>query len=210
MLYLATASGPKVREAMSAGLCGQMITYKAGNRLVPGVPFAIDNGVVRLRHARPETDPDWSPERWLARLDQYQSAAGCVFAVVPDVVCDAEATNQEWARWHGAVRNRGYRAAYVLQNGCRGIPASAGAVFIGGDDLFKLGPEARRLVGNANRHGLWVHMGRVNSLRRLRYAADIGCDSVDGTLLAFGPDFHLPRLTSWLQPAQPGLFGGIA
>ena len=29
--------------------------------------------------------------------------------------------------------------------------------------------------------GKWVHMGRVNSTRRIRYAASIGCDSVDGT-----------------------------
>jgi hypothetical protein len=53
-------------------------------------------------------------------------------------------------------------------------------------------------------------MGRVNSLRRLRYAADIGCDSVDGTYLAFGPDQNLPTLLTWIDPDQPGLFGGVA
>ena len=42
-------------------------------------------------------------------------------------------------------------------------------------------------------------MGRVNSERRYRYAADIGCDSADGTYLTFGPDQNLPRLMAWIR-----------
>jgi hypothetical protein len=42
-------------------------------------------------------------------------------------------------------------------------------------------------------------MGRVNSLRRLRYAHSIGCHSVDGTHLAYGPDRKLPELLGWLR-----------
>ena len=63
---------------------------------------------------------------------------------------------------------------------------------------WKLGPAAGRLAQQARQHGLWVHMGRVNSLRRLRYAHSIGCHSADGTCLAFCPDLHLPRLLAWL------------
>lgn len=210
MLYLATASGPQVCDAMRAGLIGQMVTYKSGNRLVDGATFAIDNGVVAIADKQPVTDPHWSEQRWLACLDRYQGVPGCLFAVVPDVVGDADATNRRWALHHGAVRNRGYRAAYVIQNGCQTIPASAGAVFIGGDDTFKLGLDAARLVRQAKAGGLWVHMGRVNTLRRLRYAALIGCDSVDGTTLAWGPDRNLPSLLRWIHPAQPSMFGGVA
>lgn len=50
-------------------------------------------------------------------------------------------------------------------------------------------------------------MGRVNSLRRLHYAVSIGCDSVDGTYLAHGPDTNLPRLLGWLRTLDaPRLF----
>ena len=35
----------------------------------------------------------------------------------------------------------------------------------------------------ARRRGKWVHMGRVNGLRRLRIALDFGVDTVDGTSL---------------------------
>lgn len=210
MLYLATASGPKVCDAMADGLLGQMVTPKSGNRLVEGATFALDNGVVRLIDGRPATDPKWDERRWLAMLDRYQGTPGCLFAVVPDVVGDAAGTNERWARHHGAVRDRGYQPAYVTQNGCRSIPASAGAVFVGGDDAWKDGPEARRLTQQAQARGLWCHMGRVNTLGRLRRAALDGYDSVDGTTLAFGPDRNLPQLLRWLYPAQPSFFGGIA
>lgn len=209
MLYLATASTDRVRDAMQEGLLGQMIQPNAGNRLLDGVEWAVDNGVVRLVDGFPASDPDWRPERWLALLERHRGAPGCVFAAVPDVVCDAAGTDQRWAEWAPTVQALGYRPAYVLQNGCDTIPADAGAVFIGGDTRWKLGPAASRLVRLAKARGLWAHMGRVNSLRRLRLAADMGCDSVDGTFLAFGPDRNLPKLLAWLHPAQPGVFGGV-
>jgi hypothetical protein len=65
---------------------------------------------------------------------------------------------------------------------------------IGGSTSWKLGPAAASLAAQARRLGKWVHMGRVNSLKRLRYAASIGCDSADGTYLAFGPERNLSRL----------------
>src|SRR5258706_10861219 len=65
-------------------------------------------------------------------------------------------------------------------------------VLFGGDTAWKLGPEARELVAKARCRGKAAHLGRVNSQRRLQYAAAIGCDSSDGTFLAFGPDQNLP------------------
>jgi hypothetical protein len=53
-------------------------------------------------------------------------------------------------------------------------------------------------------------MGRVNSLRRMVIAQSWGCDSVDGTFLAFGPDVNTPKLVKMVQSVngQPGLFDG--
>jgi hypothetical protein len=202
VLYLATASGPKVRDAMTNGVIGQLITPNSGNRLTPGAGFALDNGIVKLENGRPVTDPNWSEDRWIAMLDRYQSVPGCLFAAIPDVVGDAEATNERWARYHGTARNRGYRCAYVTQNGCQSIPASAGAVFVGGDDEWKDGSQALALTQQAKAGGLWCHMGRVNTLGRLRRAALDGYDSVDGTYLAYGPDTNLPNLVRYLRRAS--------
>lgn len=190
-----------MRSAMTDGLLGQLVTPACGTAPLPGVPWALDNGCF---------SDAWSETKWLATLERFKGHPDCLFAVVPDVVGDWKATNKLWAKWHGAVKNRGYKAAYVAQNGCYHIPTSADVLFIGGDTLWKLGAQARGLVAEAKRRGMHVHMGRVNSLRRLRYAADIGCDSADGTYLAFGPDKNLPQLISWLHPAQPSMFGGVA
>lgn len=197
MLYLATASTEAVRDAMRAGHLGQMATPSSGNRLEPGVPWALDNGCFSNQ---------WSEARWRHALKHYADVPGCLFTVVPDVVGDAAATDELWTRWAPVVRDYSYPAAYVLQNGCRRIPRDADAVFTGGDTAWKLGPTARRLMGIAKSRGLWCHMGRVNSLRRLRLAAQDGYDSVDGTFLAFGPDKNLPRLLGYLRRAtEPSL-----
>ncbi len=73
------------------------------------------------------------------------------------------------------------------------------ALFLGGDTEWKLSDHARAIAGEAKRRGLWVHMGRVNSLRRIEIAVDFGCDSVDGNFLGFGPDANLPQLLHWLE-----------
>jgi hypothetical protein len=85
--------------------------------------------------------------------------------------------------------SHGLAPAYVLQEpGVEydrwWIPwGSLGALFIGGatNQFIKLGPEVEQLVAEARARNVWVHMGRVSSLRRLAYAASIGCDSIDGT-----------------------------
>lgn len=203
MLYLATASSPQVRDVMATGLLGQMVTPDAGNRVVEGARWALDNGCFAST---------WTPERWSATLDRHQGQPGCLFAVVPDVVGDAAATDVMWRRWWSAPMRRGFRCAYVAQDGFRYIPAGAKAVFLGGTTDWKLGPEARAVAALAKRLGLWLHMGRVNSLDRLSYAAWLGCDSVDGTYLAFGPDKNLPRLLRYIDEAtrQAPLIGGGA
>ncbi len=51
---------------------------------------------------------------------------------------------------------------------------------------WKLGDEARELVQSARAAHRWVHVGRVNSYKRLSYCDSIGADSADGTYLKFG------------------------
>lgn len=148
---------------------------------------------------------------WLRMLDAIAGRAGCLFVAVPDVVANASQTLALYHRHVGAVLARQLPPAYVLQDGISytpGVPLSARAVFIGGSTAFKLGPLARAYVAESKRRGLWVHMGRVNSMPRLRYARAIGCDSVDGSGFARFPDAMFPRFTR--VAAQPALFDGAA
>ena len=71
--------------------------------------------------------------------------------------------------------------------------------FIGGSVAWKMSKHAKGLVAEAKRRGKYVHMGKVNGNRRYRHAEAIGCDSVDGTYLVYGPDINLPKLLGWVQ-----------
>jgi hypothetical protein len=165
-----------------------MVTPNAGNRLLPDVTWALDNGCFNAQ---------WNEAKWAGTLERYAGEPGCLFAVVPDVVGDSAATDQRWMRYAEDVKALGYRAAYVTQNGCTQVPHNADVVFTGGDDEWKMSDQAQRLAA-----GRPSHMGRVNTLRRLRFAAAHGYDSVDGTFIAFGPDANLPRLLRFLRIAE--------
>jgi len=193
--YFANPSTPTVREAMITGLLGTIITPAQGNRLPDGTAWCADNGVFGGKY--PGDGPYLA---WLA--DRAHRAADCAFAVAPDVVGDAAATLVRSAPMLAPIRALGYRVALVAQNGLEDLDVPWDAfdvLFIGGDTDWKLGLAARRLVSAAKARGKQVHMGRVNSLQRLRYAEAIGCDSADGTYLAFGPDVNLPSVLAWLR-----------
>jgi hypothetical protein len=102
------------------------------------------------------------------------------------------------------LRGIDFPAALVAQDGLERLSVPWGSLdclFIGGTTAWKLGEEAAALVREANERGKWTHMGRVNSEKRVMYAKSIGCDSVDGTYVAFGPDRNGPRVERWMRRA---------
>lgn len=132
---------------------------------------------------------NFNRDRFLRMLDAIAKAATPPkFVTVPDVVCNHNATMDRWMEWSPEFRSRGIPRALVLQNGIERFPPEYGppwncvdALFIGGDNAFKFSGWVRHAVSLANYAGIWVHMGRVNSVKRLDYARRIGCDSVDGS-----------------------------
>lgn len=140
-------------------------------------------------------------------VDEREARSRCLFVTVPDVVGDPIATLRQWVRWQSAPRRRGLPLAFVAQDGCeRGLVPpwhSFDALFVGGTTAWKLGPAAERVVREAKAAGKWVHMGRVNSARRARYAAAIGCDSFDGTGAALFTDLLLPTYLAWAAAPRP-------
>jgi hypothetical protein len=179
---------------MRRGLLGMIASPLAGNAVMDGVEWCGDNNAFGDNYPG---DPAFLS--WVKARAGY--ADRCRFIVAPDVLCDAAATAVRSAPMLSAIRAAGFPAALVAQNGLEDLAvpwSSFDALFIGGDTAWKLGPAARSLVSQARDRGKWVHMGRVNSWARLRYAHQIGCDSADGTYLAFGPDKNLARMLRWL------------
>lgn len=198
MIYFATGSDPLLIEALQARSDLGIITTLGAN--APGsypreTLFIADNGCFA---------GSWTEQAWVRYIRRQAAERGrqTLWAVCPDVVGDHEATYRRWLRYSGWIRGRGLRPAFVLQNGCTDIeqvPKDARVLFIGGDDDYKLGPEAEKISLAFSEAGGWVHMGRVNSLKRTVYAASIGCASVDGTYVSFGPKINLPKVAAWLN-----------
>jgi hypothetical protein len=193
---------------MRAGLLGTIATPAQGNRIDTTTAWCADNGCFGNGYPG-----DTGYLGWLASMKPI--AHRCAFAVAPDIPFDMTASLQRsWPMLH-RIREAGYPVALAAQNGAESICLpwnSFDVLFLGGDTAWKLGLAAQVLTRHARAHGKQVHMGRVNSLKRLRYAHHIGCTSADGTYLTFGPDQNLPRLLGWLREVndQGTLWGPAA
>lgn len=183
---------------MKDGKLGMITTPAQMNPLVEGVPWCGDNGCFGKGYP--------GDSGFLSWLDERKWASGlCRFVTAPDVLFDAPATLKRSRPFLGEIRGRGFPVAFVAQDGQEDLPLpwdEFDVLFIGGSTEWKLAYPTSRLVADAHAHGKWVHMGRVNSKKRLLYARRIGCRSVDGTYLVFGPDKNLPKLLRWLEEVE--------
>ncbi len=182
---------------------GVMLSFNAGKQRYHGHKiWAVDNGC----YSQPQKYSNDGYLSWLGKLDYKK----CLFATAPDVVGDAEATLERTVTMLPRIRALGYKVAFVAQDGAKidGLPWSDfDCLFIGGTNKFKLSQAAGDLIAHALHLGKWVHMGRVNSYKRIRLANVLGVHSVDGTYLSFGPEKLLPNIELWLNELeiQPNL-----
>jgi hypothetical protein len=224
-LYLANPSTAGIRAKMASGHLGAIMSPAQGNKLPDDALFCVDNNCGPGRDGKPGTAYP-GDEAYLAMLAAMADADGadpcdpdtsrCLFATAPDVLGDAAATIERSRYMLPAIREyTGLPAAFVAQNGQERLPVpwdEFDVLFIGGDTRWKLGPAAAGLAAQAHRRGKWVHMGRVNTRQRLRYAVHIGCDSADGTGMTRAPDILLAQMLRWLDEVhgQLALFGAAA
>ena len=171
-----------------------------GNAIPAGATWAADNGGFSGDHT---PGGGWRNVQsylwWLERPNNDR--ATCLFATARDVVGDHAATLELSLPMLPAIRELGYKAAFVAQDGwdSDSTPWDAfDVLFIGGTTHFKLGLGGNA-ISAAHRRGKPVHMGRVNSYKRLRLAAAMGCESADGTFIRFNPGVNAAALLRWLD-----------
>lgn len=209
MIYYANATTLPVRDAMMAGKLGCINTPASGNITFPGeFDVMLDNGCFSDK---------WEERTWWNWLIDHHREVR--FAVAPDVFdpnggpCHEE-TLERWRYWAPKMERCGYTPAFVCQIGStyENVPEDAKVLFLGGTTEWKEGDEAKLITQTAKQQGRWVHVGRVNSFRRLEMVHQWGADSADGTYLTFGPNTNLPKLLNWLERvnSQPviDLFSG--
>lgn len=197
----------QVSASVYARHMGYLVTPRSGGALQPvldaGASWAGDND------AFTGFDAD-AFGRMLARV---AGSPRCLFVTAPDVVGDAAATLALFPRWAEVIRGQGLPVALAAQDGLTVAMTpwdQMDALFIGGSTAWKLGPAAAVLAREAKARGLHVHMGRVNSDRRIQYARSIGVDSVDGSGYARFSQDRLPKAILSLQHHTLPMWEGLA
>ena len=198
MLYLATPNTQMVRDGMTENPedMGVFITPGMGNKVLPDVKWAGDNECFTL-------GKNFDGEKFVKWLVD-KPVENCLFISAPDVVGDPVETLKRSVEWLPAIRNLGFPVAFIGQDGIENLLDSVpwdsfDAWFTGGSTEWKLSEDAAVASREAKRRGKWLHMGRVNSLKRMRYAKSLGYDSVDGTKISFAPDENFPKILRWIK-----------
>lgn len=178
MIYLTGATNDEDEPSLIANGIGLMIqpgnSYHLRSDRYPF--YAIDCGM------------KWSDaEPYLAWLES-RSPVGCLFAVSPDAYPDAAESQRRGLEFAPLIRAMGFPVAIVAQDGAEDLTwpwEDFDVLFIGGqrETKWKTSQYAEGLCRRARAQGLWVHMGRVNSSKRLERARAMGCNSADGTFL---------------------------
>jgi hypothetical protein len=199
VILLVSGATKTIRELNRPDRIGSLLTPDSGNA-VPDGTFAADNSAFR----------NFSPARFCRMLSRIAEKPNCLWVAAPDVVGDARLTAKQFYVWHPVIKALGLPVALVLQDGQGriGVPWNmVDAVFVGGSTAFKLGTVSEGIVREAKARGKWVHMGRVNSKRRLRLAYEWGCDSVDGSGFSAFPEREIPNALRWMDEIerQPSL-----
>lgn len=139
------------------------------------MPFVLDNDAFTAwRDGKP-----WSESAWHEMLTWVRmTGLRPLWAAVPDVVTNREATMANWPIYSPAIKSIGWKTAFCVQDGMTpaDVPTDADVVFVGGSDGWKF----RNLpmwTTNFKR----VHCARVNSPKMIEACERLGCESVDGT-----------------------------
>lgn len=198
-MLLVSGSTATVRRLAGEGVprIGHLLTPNNRNSVQSlvdtGLPWAVDNGAFS----------GFDADKFTALLDRIVGRPRLLWVACPDVVGDARATLRLFAEWQPQIKERGLPVAYVLQDGQerRTLPLGYGvdAVFLGGSTEYKLSHDAEKLCRAAKEAGKWVHVGRVNSRRRMRHCYEMGADSCDGSSLSMFGDKYIHKFVRWLD-----------
>lgn len=195
MLYLSGCKNKVIADHLAAGTIGFLKTPRISNTLEGVAVWAADNDCFTGNYVG-----DDNYLAWLDSLSEYKGR--CLFVTVPDVIGDGAATLHNFPVMARRLRESGWPVALVGQDGMENMEVPwelCDWLFVGGSTAWKLGTGATRLIRQAQNCGKKVHVGRVNSYKRFALFAGLGCDTADGTFLAFGPEKNAPKLERWIR-----------
>jgi hypothetical protein len=146
-----------------------------------GLRFAIDNGAWSCHQQKEPFDV-----QGFEQLVEKHSA-GADFVVIPDVVGEGQKSLRTSAKWlHNRTSGRPKRLLLAVQDGMTVDDVGSFVrrwrvgIFLGGSTEWKL---KTLYQWGCVAHALdcYYHVGRVNTIERIRLCAEAGADSFDGT-----------------------------
>jgi hypothetical protein len=140
--------------------------------------------------------------KYIKMIERLPRVDTLKYITMPDVVGNHEKTIVLFEEWHKKLHKEKLPIAFVLQDGCtvKDVPFDkTKAIFIGGTTEYKLSETVRNIVEIAKKKNKWVHMGRVNSIKRITYARSIGVDSFDGTSFSMFANTYIPKTLELLK-----------
>lgn len=156
----------------------RLLVSAAGKWRTEGFRYGIDNGAWTAYRTRRPFDAGRF-EGCVAEL-----GTGADWIVVPDIVCgglESLAFSESWLPRLPATA----QLLLPVQDGMtpadvRSMVGGRVGIFVGGEDAFK--ESTAHVWGNlARERDCYLHVGRVNSMRRIRICAMAGAHSFDGT-----------------------------
>ncbi len=144
-----------------------------------GFPYALDNGAwTAYQQGKP-----FDERAFVVALRKL--GANADWTVLPDIVCGGQASLETSLRWMRVVLDESPRALLAVQDGLmpddvRGFLGARVGIFVGGSTEWKESTiETWAKLGRET--GCWVHVGRVNTARRIALCTTSGVTSFDGT-----------------------------
>ncbi len=179
MIAYASRTGTKRTLAMLRQARWRLLVSAAAGLRTENMPYALDNGAwTAYCQGRSFDAPAFL--RALRKL-----GAGADWCIVPDIVAGGQASLDLSLRWMPTVLNECPRALLAVQDGLTvdDVAPFLGervGIFVGGSTAWKLA--TMPLWGAFGQHaGLWVHVGRVNTVRRIHQCGLAGVTSFDGS-----------------------------
>lgn len=139
-----------------------------------GKQYGLDNGCFSKFESK-----TW--RRLLSEAKQQDLINQPEFVCLPDIVGDARRTLELFDMFYEEVKP--LKTCLVLQDGIGNFAIDwhkVDAVFVGGSDAFKISTEAINACKVAKMLGKWVHVGRVNTVERVKNWINLA-DSIDGS-----------------------------
>lgn len=157
------------------------------------LPWALDNDAFSAW----ENGDEWNESLYWKFLDWAKTQKHQpMWAAVPDVVADLSGTLRNWNKFNERVAEYEWPLAFVVQDGMtpEHVPDQAEVVFIGGTYKWKWN-NAPKFAQVFDR----VHIGRVNTLQKLRRCDELGVESVDGTGWFRRPEAEFFEIEDYLR-----------